>query len=122
MLTACLKGVRWVLQEETGHEPVASSSGDAGTEEPAMTLEQFKEQLRELNKGLRSLPATAQVTHLPHLMPSPPSPPPPVSILLHWMLLHLVLLHSVSLSPPVAVLFLDGFATADWLLLIAIAV
>lgn len=41
---------------------MASTSGDAGTEQPAMTLEQFKEQLTELNKGLRSLPATAQVT------------------------------------------------------------
>lgn len=29
-----------------------------------MTLEQFKEQLAELNKGLRSLPATAQVNQL----------------------------------------------------------
>lgn len=47
-----------------GEEPVASTSGDAGTEEPAMTLEQFKEQLTELNKGLRSLPATAQVNLL----------------------------------------------------------
>lgn len=42
--------------------PIASTSGDAATEEPAMTLDQFKEQLAELNKGLRSLPATAQVT------------------------------------------------------------
>ena len=47
-----------------GEEPVASTSGDAATEEPAMTLEQFKEQLTELNKGLRSLPATAQVNSL----------------------------------------------------------
>ena len=44
------------------NEPRASSSGDAGTDEPAMTLEQFKEQLKELEKGLRSLPATAQVS------------------------------------------------------------
>lgn len=66
-----------VLQEETGHEPVASSSGDAGTAEPAMTLEQFKEQLRELNKGLRSLPATAQVTLPAPAAPCPaPSAPP----------------------------------------------
>ena len=43
---------------------MASTSGDAATEEPAMTLEQFKEQLTELNKGLRSLPATAQVNPL----------------------------------------------------------
>lgn len=51
------------MQEiSTGHEPVASSSGKAATEELAMTLEQFKEQLTELNKSLRSLPATAQVT------------------------------------------------------------
>lgn len=47
-----------------GETPIASSSGDAATEEPAMTLDQFKEQLAELNKGLRSLPATAQVTPL----------------------------------------------------------
>ena len=47
-----------------GEEPIASTSGDAATEEPAMTLEQFKEQLTELNKGLRSLPATAQVNQL----------------------------------------------------------
>lgn len=43
------------------HELMATTSGDAGTETPAMTLEQFKEQLKELEKGLRSLPATAQV-------------------------------------------------------------
>ncbi len=33
-----------------------------------MTLEQFKEQLKELEKGLRSLPATAQVPY-PLLLP-----------------------------------------------------
>ncbi|KAL3145311.1 hypothetical protein ABBQ38_001571 [Trebouxia sp. C0009 RCD-2024] len=48
-------------EEVTEDKPVASSSGGAPTEEPAMTLEQFKEQLTELNKDLRSLPATAQV-------------------------------------------------------------
>ena len=52
------------------NEPRASTSGDAGTAEPAMTLEQFKEQLKELEKGLRSLPATAQVL----LSPLPPLP------------------------------------------------
>lgn len=50
-----------MVQEVTEDKPVASSSGGAPTEEPAMTLEQFKEQLTELNKDLRSLPATAQV-------------------------------------------------------------
>ncbi|KAL0054534.1 hypothetical protein WJX82_010454 [Trebouxia sp. C0006] len=48
-------------EEVVSNEPLASTSGDAGTEQPAMTLEQFKEQLKELEKGLRSLPATAQV-------------------------------------------------------------
>lgn len=50
------------VQEVVSNEPLASTSGDAGTEQPAMTLEQFKEQLKELEKGLRSLPATAQVS------------------------------------------------------------
>lgn len=61
-----------MVQEETGDEPVASTSGEDPTEEPTMTLEQFKEQLEELNKGLRSLPATAQVSapHLPLLLQS----------------------------------------------------
>ena len=42
-------------------EPVASTSGNAGSAPPEITLDQFKEQLREVEKGLRSLPATAQV-------------------------------------------------------------
>lgn len=52
-----------LIQEVVVHrnELMATTSGDAGTETPAMTLEQFKEQLKELEKGLRSLPATAQV-------------------------------------------------------------
>ena len=53
----------YYVQKAVSNEPRASTSGDAGTEEPAMTLEQFKEQLKELEKGLRSLPATAQVRH-----------------------------------------------------------
>jgi len=57
-----------VVQEVVSNEPMASTSGDAGTEQPAMTLEQFKEQLKELEKGLRSLPATAQV---PYPLPLP---------------------------------------------------
>ena len=59
------------VQEVVSNEPLASTSGDAGTEEPAMTLEQFKEQLKELEKGLRSLPATAQV---PCALPLPCQP------------------------------------------------
>lgn len=51
------------VQEVVSNEPLASTSGDAGTEQPAMTLQQFKEQLKELEKGLRSLPATAQVPY-----------------------------------------------------------
>lgn len=53
-----------VNAEEAGknEEPVASSSGNAGSSQPEITLDQFKEQLREVEKGLRSLPATAQVT------------------------------------------------------------
>lgn len=58
-----------VVQEAVSNEPRASTSGDAGTQQPAMTLEQFKLQLKELEKGLRSLPATAQVTLSP-----PPTP------------------------------------------------
>lgn len=52
-----------VKAEEAGTvaEPVASTSGNAGTSPPEITLDQFKEQLREVEKGLRSLPATAQV-------------------------------------------------------------
>ena len=45
-------------------EPVASTSGNAGSGPPEITLDQFKEQLREVEKGLRSLPATAQVCQL----------------------------------------------------------
>lgn len=58
-----------MVQEVVSNEPRASTSGDAGTQQPAMTLEQFKLQLKELEKGLRSLPATAQVT-----------PPPPLAL------------------------------------------
>lgn len=52
--------------EATGKdaEPVASTSGNAGSGRPEITLDQFKEQLREVEKGLRSLPATAQVYQL----------------------------------------------------------
>ena len=52
--------------EEAGRnaEPVASTSGNAGSAQPEITLDQFKEQLREVEKGLRSLPATAQVDQL----------------------------------------------------------
>ena len=63
-----------VVQEATGNEPVASTSEGGPTQEPAMTLEQFKEQLAELNKGLRSLPATAQVSSSLAATHCPPEP------------------------------------------------
>ena len=74
------------VQEVVSNEPLASTSGDAGTEQPAMTLEQFKKQLKELEKGLRSLPATAQVScPFSHANPPPALPLSPFITDIRWL-------------------------------------